>query len=678
MEITSLSPIISRPCYVVKVKSANVTILIDPMVDLSSLQSYVPFSILPTGRLAQLAYGPKEEKFLRVCDGSTYVDGTPEVRIAPLHMVKMQDVDAILVSHFTGLLALPFYTEGTGFEGIVYCTEPTAQLGKLVVEEMIEYLARCNADATNTKWKDPMFWGAFANQPTSDPRDWLPFYSKRHLLSSLKLITNVSFRQTMTVGGSVSVSAYGSGYSIGSCNWKISTEHESVVYVAHSSARQAHTNSVQWDQMRRADHLILSTMCLNRDNSPGEQVLNIGKIVVETLRRGGNVLMPMSPTGTIYDMFEILASNMDGGQISLDVPIYFVSPVADSTLAYANIYAEYLSDSKQALVYKPEEPFSHTQMIKNGRVKVYQEIHGKFSKEFRTPCVMITGHPSLRVGDAVHFLEMWGADSRNSLIMTDPDYPLETVYGPFKTLAIRAHYCPVETRLDHSQLGKILSDLDPKKIYTPPEVKNSIENFWNILSEIRKVSNDGGEMKYHSNALRGLNLRQLEIYRAILDAGRPQIPPYHPYDRIHALSYGLPCALSGTRPTRKVHVHPDVLRGVNVTGHGPNGNVGMGAIRGYLSVYDNVYELNPVPENELQRVRKRTYGQLDLELFQRKLQTFKINFTVKTDADHSTTFNTSTGTVWVDASRLKTRISSTKRESRVRLAEIVRHCLKSI
>jgi integrator complex subunit 9 len=30
------------------------------------------------------------------------------------------------------MLALPFITEGTGFAGVVYATEPTLQIGRLV------------------------------------------------------------------------------------------------------------------------------------------------------------------------------------------------------------------------------------------------------------------------------------------------------------------------------------------------------------------------------------------------------------------------------------------------------------------------------------------------------------------------------------------------------------------
>jgi len=59
-----------------------------------------------------------------------------------------------------------------------------------------------------------------------------------------------------------------------------------------------------------------------------------------TLKNGGNVLIPCSPSGVIYDLFECLSSHLDNCGLSL-VPMYFISPVADSSLAYSNIYAEW-------------------------------------------------------------------------------------------------------------------------------------------------------------------------------------------------------------------------------------------------------------------------------------------------------------------------------------------------
>ena len=37
---------------------------------------------------------------------------------------------------------------------------------------------------------------------------------------------------------------------------------------------------------------------------------------------------------------------------------------------------------------------------------------------FKTPCVVFAGHPSLRYGDVVHFMELWGKSSGNTVIFT--------------------------------------------------------------------------------------------------------------------------------------------------------------------------------------------------------------------------------------------------------------------
>ena len=61
---------------------------------------------------------------------------------------------------------------------------------------------------------------------------------------------------------------------------------------------------------------------------------------VLTLKHGGNVLVPCYPSGTIYDLFEILSVHLDQCGLS-SASMYFVSPVANHSLAYSNIYAEW-------------------------------------------------------------------------------------------------------------------------------------------------------------------------------------------------------------------------------------------------------------------------------------------------------------------------------------------------
>jgi len=59
-----------------------------------------------------------------------------------------------------------------------------------------------------------------------------------------------------------------------------------------------------------------------------------------TLKNGGNVLVPCYPSGVTYDLFECLSGHLESCGL-LSVPMYFISPVAKSSLAYSNIYSEW-------------------------------------------------------------------------------------------------------------------------------------------------------------------------------------------------------------------------------------------------------------------------------------------------------------------------------------------------
>lgn len=60
------------------------------------------------------------------------MDSAPEFFPPQPKIIDFSEVDVILISNYLCMLALPFITEGTGFAGVVYATEPTLQIGRLV------------------------------------------------------------------------------------------------------------------------------------------------------------------------------------------------------------------------------------------------------------------------------------------------------------------------------------------------------------------------------------------------------------------------------------------------------------------------------------------------------------------------------------------------------------------
>lgn len=119
------------------------------------------------------------------------------------------------------------------------------------------------------------------------------------------------------------------------------------------------------------------------------------------------------------------------------------------------------------------------QLIQTNKLKHYPSIHGDFSSDFRQPCVVFTGHPSLRFGDVVHFMELWGKSSLNTIIFTgasgadvarqqephvslltpEPDFSYLDALAPYQPLAMKCVYCPIDTRLNFHQVSKLLKEV---------------------------------------------------------------------------------------------------------------------------------------------------------------------------------------------------------------------------
>lgn len=174
--------------------------------------------------------------------------------------------------------------------------------------------------------------------------------------------------------GAVTISPVSSGFCLGSSNWVISSGQEKISYISGSSTLTTHPRPINQSALKNSDVVILSGLTqaphVNPDGKKvvetakksrysnknthffylfafptgmlGELCMNVGM----TLRNGGSVLIPSYPSGVVYDLFECLSASLDSHGLT-QVPMFFISPVADASLAYSNILAEWLSSVKQ-------------------------------------------------------------------------------------------------------------------------------------------------------------------------------------------------------------------------------------------------------------------------------------------------------------------------------------------
>ncbi|GMR59572.1 hypothetical protein PMAYCL1PPCAC_29767 [Pristionchus mayeri] len=630
MQVTCMAWTPNRPCMVMRFP--NTTIMLDCALDMSSLSHFTPFMYSVSERLKRCdSYPSSSLHYIKQICGKHYVEAMPEMHPVPMCSMSMEEVDAILISNWNSLLALPFYTEGTGFSGRVYASEPTLQYGTLMMEELMEYFQRITHDKSDNVWKDPEVYADFLNAPMRSPLEWQQMYSEETMKKALERVRVVAFTQPVTIDGNIKATSHCSGYAIGSCNWIVSRDAERFGYISASSNRSLHTRAVDWKPFKDLDTMVVTSLCTLRDNSPEKSAMALVSAVAETVKQQGSVILPINPCGLMFDLLDLLAKTLDA---AMDIPIYVISPVAKRALAFANVYPEWLSDGHQERVYMPEEPFRHHRMMETKKIKVYDSIYGEFSRELKTPCVIITGHPSLRVGDAAHLIEMWGNDPRNAVIISDAEYPPQDVYGPFEDLKIRCLYYPVDCRVDFWQLNhNILPELKPTVLVVPDAYTRGHSDIPNTCVEYNPVT----------------PLRHEETAR---------IP-------------------SKSRK-RKMRIHPEIAAQLRPRGFSAHPERGLCSLKGVLNCYDNQLKLEPAPQWASTATRPVYTGKLSVEALTKSIS--KAGFSVNVSKENGKTLfsiDKLNAVISLSADGLHTNIRA-PREHRLKLSEAISASLLAI
>ncbi|KFQ99255.1 Integrator complex subunit 9, partial [Nipponia nippon] len=462
------------PCNVLKFKST--TIMLDCGLDMTSTLNFLPLPLVQSPRLSKLpGWVLKDgstflDKELKECSGHVFVDSVPEFCLPETELLDLSTVDVILISNYHCMMALPYITEYTGFTGTVYATEPTVQIGRLLMEELVNSIERVPKAQSASMWKNKEVQRLLP-APLKDAVEvsmWRKCYTLPEVNAALSKIQLVGYSQKIELFGAVQVTPLSSGYALGSSNWIIQSHYEKVSYVSGSSLLTTHPQPMDQASLKNSDVLILTGLTQIPTANPDGMVGEFCNNLAMTVRNGGNVLVPCYPSGVIYDLLECLYQFIDSAGLS-NVPFYFISPVANSSLEFSQIFAEWLCHNKQTKVYLPEPPFPHAELIQTNKLKHYPSIHGDFSNDFKQPCVVFTGHPSLRFGDVVHFMELWGKSSLNTVIFTEPDFSYLDALAPYQPLAMKCVYCPIDTRLNFIQVSKLLKEVQPLHVVCPEQ-----------------------------------------------------------------------------------------------------------------------------------------------------------------------------------------------------------------
>eukprot|EP00124_Ichthyophonus_hoferi_P002219 Ihof_evm8s142 gene=Ihof_evmTU8s142 len=453
------------------VKHKGLRILLDPCLDLLPFLHFLPQpmaydSECPLKLKREVAKG--QDTNLTAYHAENYLSGQVQFKALEKAAVDFGEFDVVLLSHWKSVMALPLVTEYSNFKGKVYTTVPTMVLGGQVMEELV---ALCE----KAPYHGMAPTGGWATQGLGvdaggglDGRQWQGAYTLADVHSCLGKIQAVSLDEVVNVYGIMDITATSSGLAIGSCNWVLGSSKTKVFYMAASSPYMSrHPCPFNGAPMAACDTILLAGLSQQASMPPQQTLDGICRDVGATLRQEGSVLFPVYPTGNVYDLMETLHEYLCSiGKEG--VPFYFISAQARPSLVLSNIFSEWLSNEKGSKVFMPECPFSHEDLVRAQRLHIFSSVHDLTqARTMKEPCIVFVGHPSLRCGDGVHFMQLWRNNPNNLVVLTEPEFPMAATLAPYQPMALKAKYCPMDARTTVAEASVLLQKMAPRLVACP-------------------------------------------------------------------------------------------------------------------------------------------------------------------------------------------------------------------
>ena len=311
----------------------------------------------------------------------------------------LEKLDAVVISHahldHCGILPFLFKY---GYDGPIYCSEPTAVLMTL---HQLDFL-----DVHSREGEHSPF----------DQKD-----VREVVTHTIPLRYNV----VTDVAPDMKLTLHNAGHILGSSivHLHIGEGLHNVVYSADFKFGRTMMLDPAMAQFPRAETLIIeSTYGGPDDIMPDREGVEgrLVSIVNETVEKGGKVLIPVPAVGRAQEIMLVLDAYMRNGALR-ELPVYIEGMVNEAT-AIHTAYPEYLvRDIKDQILHKDANPFQSEYF--------HPVTHPSDREEIVAggPCVIIATSGMLEGGPAIDYFRHLAPDPRNTLAYVS--YQVEGTLG---------------------------------------------------------------------------------------------------------------------------------------------------------------------------------------------------------------------------------------------------------
>ncbi|MEA3429957.1 MAG: beta-CASP ribonuclease aCPSF1 [Nanoarchaeota archaeon] len=304
---------------------------------------------------------------------------------------NINELDAVIVTHahldHSGLVP---YLFKFGYRGPVYCTAPTRDIMSLLQLDVIKI--------QKNEGKDPL-------------------YTTEEIKQMVMHTITLDYEEVTDITPDVRMTLYNAGHMLGSAmaHLHIGNGLHNLLYTADQKYGKTALLEPAATRFPRLETLMIESTYGGKENvmpSAQEQDNLLKDIIINTLERGGKVLMPTLGSGRAQEILVLIEAMVREGRLK-EVPVYIDGMVWDIT-AIHTAYPEFLNRVvRKQIFHKDQNPFIAPMFKQVGSHKERMQLiedHG--------PCVILATSGMLVGGPSVEYLKHLGGDKKNSLIFS--------------------------------------------------------------------------------------------------------------------------------------------------------------------------------------------------------------------------------------------------------------------
>jgi KH/beta-lactamase-domain protein len=390
---------------------------------------------------------------------------------------NLNELDAVIISHahidHQGFLPTLFKY---GYEGPVYCTEPTLPLMTLLQMDSVK-IAKSNGT-------------------------YLP-YEVRDVNEVIKHCITLPYGKPTDISPDITITLNNAGHIMGSAtvHLNVSGAHNILYSGDYKYARTQLLDSASSLYPRVETLITESTYGNNSDIMPDQAVVyrTFTESINKTLTEGGKVLIPLPAVGRAQEIMLVIDKEMRAGRL-IESPIYIEGMISEASAIHMS-YAHYLGSDVRRSVSQGVNPFQSDYFTSvNGYGKRDEVLNDE------NPSIIMATSGMLEGGPSVEYFKEIAPSPKNKIIFVSyqingtlgrrvldgvmTEISMLDKNGKVKIVPVRCQTQKIDGFSGHSDFNQILSFVSrvrPKRVLVNHGEKSKSDNVASAIYSRLKI-----------------------------------------------------------------------------------------------------------------------------------------------------------------------------------------------